>query len=182
MYRMARTTVCFLAVFVIFSAFAVPAVAELKIGYIRSDYIFSKYEPYNEAQKKLEAFHMEKMGELDTRYAELQKEAQDADSKALLMTDEIKRAKIEELQKREEELNQYHQNLYADDGLMAQKQKELIQPIIDKINEILMQKAENESYDYIFDASIGGTLLFANLKFDISEQILEELNKDISSQ
>ena len=59
-----------------------------------------------------------------------------------------------------------------------------MQPIIDRINEVLMRIAKNEAYDFIFDATVGsnGTVLFADEKFDISDNILEELQKDISTQ
>ena len=39
---------------------------------------------------------------------------------------------------------------------------------------------KEENYDYIFDAE--GPVLYANEKYDISDYILEELQKDITSQ
>ena len=44
--------------FVIFFLFvsSVSAFSELKIGYIRPEYIFSKYEPYIEAIRKVKEF------------------------------------------------------------------------------------------------------------------------------
>ena len=67
-------------------------------------------------------------------------------------------------------------------GCFSNLQKEeLISPIINDINEILNRIGKEEEYDYIFDAEQGG-VLFADEKYDISEYILEELNKGISSQ
>ena len=66
-------------------------------------------------------------------------------------------------------------------GLLVKRQEELISPIINDINEILNRIGKDEEYDYILDAEQGG-VLYANEEHDISDYILEELNKGISSQ
>ena len=184
MTRILRTLGFFSIVLIMCCCFTATTQAELKIGYIRSQYIFEKYEPYKEAEKQLEEFHKKELSSLQKMYDDLQQRAKEAEQKSLLMTDEMKRQKLEELKKQEEELNKYHEDLYKDDGVMVKKQTELMQPIIDRINEVIMRVAENEAYDFILDAtaSQGGQILFANEKYDISDQILEELQKGISSK
>ncbi len=164
---------------------AADAIAQMKIGYIRSDYIFSQYEPYKEAQKQLDSYQKNEFGELQKMKDELDKKVEDARSKELLMTPEMKQQKLEELSKQGEELEQRYEALMdPDTGLMVKKQTELMQPIIDRINEVLLRIAKEEEYDFIFDATIGpegNTILFANEKYDISEQILEELKSESGS-
>ena len=113
---------------------------------------------------------------------ELDGKVEDARSKELLMTPEMKQQKLEELSKQGDELEQRYQALMdPKTGLMVKKQTELMQPIIDRINEVLLKVAKNEEYDYIFDATVGpegNTILFANEKYDISDKILEEVQKE----
>lgn len=182
MSRFSKTIVFFACVNLILAAHAVPSMAELKIGYIRSDYIFSKYEPYKIAEKQLKEFQKLENDKLQKRFEDFQKKVKDADSKALLMTDEKKRETAEALRKEQEEIELSHEDLYKEKGLMTKKQSELLQPIIEKINEILMRIAKEDEYDYIFDATPGGILLYANDKYDISDLILEELGKEVSSK
>ncbi len=153
--------------------------AELKIGYIRSDYIFDKYEPYLEAQKQLDALQKEQYDQLEKMRTDLEKKAQEADKQAMLMTDEIKRQKYEELNKQQQELQARYEQVVGDNGLIMKKQQELLQPIIDRINEVIMRLARAEAYDYIFDATVsaGSPILFAADKYDLSDRILEELKK-----
>ena len=153
--------------------------AELKIGYIRSDYIFSKYEPYQQAQKQLDALQKEQFDQLEKMRTEIEKDAKDADSKTMLMTDEAKRSKYEELNKRQQDLQARYEELVSDDGILMKKQQELLQPIIDRINEVIMRLARADAYDYIFDATVsaGSPILFAADKYDLSDRILEELKK-----
>ena len=182
MSRFSKTIIFFTCVNLILAAQAVSSMAELKIGYIRSDYIFSKYEPYQIAEKQLKEYQKLELDKLQKRFDDFQKKVKDADSKALLMTDEKKQATADALRKEQDDIEQSHEDLYKENGLMAKKQSELLQPIIEKINEILMQIAKEDEYDYIFDATPGGILLYANDKYDISDLILEELGKEVSSK
>ncbi len=160
---------------------AVNAFAELKIGYIRPVYIFDKYEPYKDAMKDLGEYEKEEIDKLKKMGDEFQKEFQEADKKALLMSEEMKMKKTVELQKRREELDKFYDDIYKKKtGKNFKKKDELIQPIINRINEILMRVGKEDGYDFIFDAE--GPVLYADEKYDLSDYILEELDKDISNQ
>lgn len=157
------------------------ALAELKIGYIRPQYIFSKYEPYKQAQKQMQDYEKEEVDKLKKQSAEFQKEVQNSEKQALLMSEEMIAKKREELNTRRQNLDQYYDELYkTPDGKLAKKQEELLQPIINHINEVITRTGKEESYDFIFDAE--GPLLFANEKYDISDYVLGELQKDITSK
>ena len=160
---------------------AVNALAELKIGYIRPQYIFDKYEPYKNAMKELGVYEKGEIDKLKKLGDDFQKEVQEADKKALLMSDEMKLKKQVELQKRREDLDKFYDELYNQrSGKLVKEQERLLQPIINRINEILMRIGKEDGYDYIFDAE--GPVLYADEKYDLSDYILEELEKDISSQ
>jgi len=154
-----------------------PAVsAELKIGYIRPEYVFRKYEPYKNAQTELQKYEKEQMDELKAMGDKYQANLQDAEKKALLMSEEILQKKREEIQKEREQLDKFYEDLYGEGGNLAKKQAELLQPIIDNINQILMRIGKDEGYDFIFDAE--GPVLYADEKYDISDYLLEELAKE----
>ena len=53
----------------------------------------------------------------------------------------------------------------------------MTQPIIEKIDAILKRIAEDEDYTFIFDAVSGG-LAYAKPTFDLTDQVIEELNKE----
>ena len=78
-------------------------------------------------------------------------------------------------------LEQAYDELTRPDGLIDKKQEELISPIIEDVNEILMNIGETEDYDFIFDASAGG-VIFSAEQYDLSDQVLEELNKGLPTE
>jgi len=67
------------------------------------------------------------------------------------------------------------------EGEYYKKNLEFTKPIIDKINGLIQKIGEDDGYDFIFDAS-SGALVHANTdKYDITQRVLEELNKGIST-
>jgi outer membrane protein len=61
------------------------------------------------------------------------------------------------------------------DGDLFKKREELVKPIQDEIIKAIKEIAVDGSYAAIFDTAAGGNILFANPKFDISDQVLEKL-------
>jgi outer membrane protein len=149
---------------------------ELKVAYIRPQYIFSKYEPYKEAQRQLDTFQKTELDKLQKMTDDYQKKVKETDSKSILMTEEILKSKRDELIKQKEQLDSMYNDLYRKDGKLEAKQKELVTPILDRINGVLMRIGKNDSYDYILDAE--GPVLYANPKHDISDYVLKELEKE----
>lgn len=167
----------FLLFAVLLSSPAAPAyAADLKLAYIRPQYIFSKYEPYKEAQRQIEAFKKTEDEKLKKMTDDYNKKVKDMGSKEILMTEEILKVKREELVKQKEQLDSIYNDLYKKDGRLESKQKELLTPILDRINGVLMRIGKNDGYDFIFDAE--GPVLYANTKNDISDYVLKELEKE----
>jgi len=156
------------------------AFAELKVGYIRPAYIFDNYEPYKEAQRQLMEFQKAEEEKLQKEGENLKKNLEDAQKKALLMSEEMVAQTREELAKQRDALDKTYDDLYKQGGIFEKKQEELVGPIIEKINEVLMRVGRDDGYDFILDAEKG--MLFANEQHDISDYILEEIQKGISSQ
>ena len=159
---------------------AAPASAELKIGYVRPQFIFEKYAPYNEALRKIQDFEKEEMAALQKEGEAFQLKVEEASKQAVLMSDEMKMQTQQELATQKEALDKAYDELYRQGGILERKQQEFIEPIIKDINDVLMDLGENNDYDYILDAEQG--ILFADEQFDISDLVLEELNKGISTQ
>ncbi len=171
-----RIMIIMAAAIYLFVAFMPSGAEELKVAYIRPQYIFSKYEPYKEAQRQLETFQKTELDKLQKMTDDYQKKVKETDGKSILMTEEILKSKREELIKQKEQLDSMYNDLYRKDGKLEAKQKELVTPILDRINGVLMRIGKNDSYDYILDAE--GPVLYANPKHDISDYVLKELEKE----
>ena len=180
MVRCLKIPALLLIILFLSALYSIGLAAELKVGYIRPQYIFSKYPPYQEAQKQVDAYQKQELDKLQKNSQDYQNKVKEADQNAILMTEEIKKTKAEELRKIRESLDADYQELYKTGGKLETKQKELLTPVIDKINAAITRLGKNDGYDYILDAE--GPVLYANQKFDLSDTVLKELEKDIQKK
>jgi outer membrane protein len=58
---------------------------------------------------------------------------------------------------------------------LYKKRKELVQPIQEKIYNAIESLAKTNNYAFVFDKSGGMTILYAKPKYDISDDVLDEV-------
>jgi outer membrane protein len=165
---------------ILISAFSVSQ-AQIKLGYIDSQKILAQYQEAIDAQNQLEQIRNQYQAEYEAKVREYQALAQEIESQSLLLSEEKKKEKLRELQQKATEIDKYKfEKLNPEGGEFYKKNQELFQPIIKKINDIITRIGAEEEYDMVFDAS-SGALLHALPKYDLTERILEELNKGASA-
>lgn len=156
--------------------------AELKIGYVDSQKIMAQYQEAIDAQNRLEEIRNQYQAEYENKVREYQEMAQEIDSQSLLLSEDKKKEKLRLLQEKATEIDQYKfEKLNPEGGEFYRKNQEIFKPVIDKINLVIQKIGRVEEYDYIIDAS-SGSLLHALPKYDLTEQVLEELNRGVSAK
>jgi outer membrane protein len=150
--------------------------AQLKIRYIDSQQVLEKYPQFQEAQKKLDELKQSYEAEFSTMQQNAQKLYDEIQNQSLLLSPEKKAEKEAELQNLATQLERYQYEKLGPQGELFRKNKELTDPIIDKITQVIRKIGEEENYDFILDA-VGGTVLHAKPDYDITERVLGELNK-----
>jgi hypothetical protein len=64
---------------------------------------------------------------------------------------------------------------FGQDGDLFKKRIELVQPIQEKIFNAIQDMATTRNYAFIFDKASGASILFADPKFDLSDDVLDEV-------
>jgi outer membrane protein len=155
--------------------------AQLKFGYVDSQRILQEYQEAVDAQNKLEEIRNQYQAEYDNKVKEYQALAQEIESQSLLLSEEKKKEKTQQLQEKAIEIDKYkYDKLNPEGGEFYKKNQELFKPVIDKINTVIKKIGTVEEYDFIIDAS-SGALLHAAPKYDLTNQVLEELNKGLTT-
>ena len=99
-------------------------------------------------------------------------------SQSLLLSDAKKREKEQEIQNLVMKLQQFQREKYdPQTGEIFKKQNELLQPVYDKINAVIKKIGDDEKYDLILDTASASILHASNAVTDLTDKILEELNK-----
>ena len=157
-----------------------PVMAQSKIGYINSQKILATYPAAVDAQKKLEAESNKWGQELQKMEADFQSKKEELEQQSLLLSEEKKRERALALENLATEAQKFQNDKWGEQGEFFRRREELLKPVIDQINEVINQIGDEENYDFIFD-SLEGNLLFAKDKYDLTDQVLEELEKKTPS-
>ena len=64
-------------------------------------------------------------------------------------------------------------------GDYFQKRQELIKPIQDRVYDAMQKVASQKKYVFVFDKANQSNLVYADDKYDISDQVLRELDVDV---
>jgi len=163
-----------LFVFVFTCTVAVSSFAQ-RYAVIDSKYILSKMPEYTEAQQKLDQFSKMWQQEIDQKSAELDKMYKDYDAEKVMLSDDLKKKREDEIYNKQKELNDLQRQKFGYQGDLFKKREELIKPIQDKVYNAIQKLAAAKLYDFILDKSDGITVIFADPKLDKSDDVLKEL-------
>ena len=142
---------------------------------IDSKYILEKLPEYKSAQTKLDQFSEQWQEEIDSKSAALDKMYKDYDAEQVMLSDELKKKREDELFNREKELRDLQKKRFGYEGDIFKKRQELIKPIQDKVYNAVQKLAVAKLYDFILDKSEGITVIFADPKLDKSDDVLREM-------
>ncbi len=142
---------------------------------IDSKYILEKLPEYKESQTKLNQFSAQWQQEIEKKQADLDKMYKDFDAEQVMLSDELKKKREDELYNREKEVRDLQKKRFGFEGDLFKKRQELIKPIQDKVYTAIQKMAVDKTFDFILDKSEGITVIFADPKLDRSEDVLKLL-------
>lgn len=146
-----------------------------KYGYIDSDYILENLPEYKESKEKLDKLAERWTKEIEERYEVLKKKKEAFAREEVLLPAEEKKKRAEEIEKLETEAMEMQKLRFGVSGDYFQKRQELIKPIQDKVFSAMQKVASNKNFSFIFDKANQSNLIYADDKFDLSDDVLKEL-------
>lgn len=142
---------------------------------IDTKYILDKLPEYKAAQLKLDQFSEQWQQEIDKKSADLDKMYKDYDAEQVMLSDDLKKKREDELFNKDKELKDLQRKRFGYEGDIFKKRQELIKPIQDRVYNAVQKLAVSRLYDFILDKSEGITVIFADPKLDKSDDVLKEL-------
>jgi len=170
-------TFCLLAIVLAFAT--QPALAQLKIGYINSNKILEVFKDAIDVRKRVQDLNQAWEREAKDMEKQVKDLQEQLEAQSLLLSDERKAEKQQEIQTLYLKYQQFLNEKWGQQGEAAKKEVEFIQPVYDKINKAIQKIGQEESYQYIFDVVAGNILYASEDQPDLTQKLLEELNKGL---
>ncbi len=146
-----------------------------KYAFVDSEYIRKNIPAFNTAQEQLDKLSKQWEKEVADGYAVVEQMYKSYQNEAVLLSQDMKTKREEAIIAKEKAMKELQNKYFGMEGELFKKREELVKPIQDEILKAIKEIAVDGSYAVIFDTAAGGNILFANPKFDISDQILEKL-------
>lgn len=147
------------------------------IAFVNSDLLLEKYDLVEKLAKQLESESRKKDADLASRQEELESEAayfQESVQKQSLNEESAQRI-YEQLMAKQQDLYQLQQQYGAE---LSQKEFEMNVTLLDSVRNFLDRMNIDNKYDYILNYNASGSILQARDAFDITEAVLEGLNRE----
>ena len=154
---------------------ALPVVAQQKYACVNTDYVLRSVPDYANAQKRLDKYVEDWQKELVEKQSELENLRADYEQESYLLPDNLKKRRQEEIKVKEQEIRTLQQQRFGTGGDLDKKRAELLKPVQDRVYAAIERIAQEKNYAFVFDKSGSPAVLFANKKFDISDDVLESL-------
>ncbi len=155
--------------------FSLVAVDAQKFAYVDTQYILDNLPEYTEAQAQLDEISAQWQKDIEAKFAEIDKMYQDYQAQAVLLPEDMKKKKEQEIVDKEKEAKNLQRTRFGQSGDLMKKRQELVKPIQEKVYNAIQEIANNNNYAIIFDKAGALTILYSNPKYDISDEVLDNL-------
>jgi outer membrane protein len=156
-------------------AIAVPQAtraAELKIGYVNLQQAVSEVEEGKSARETLKKEFDAKQKTLDDKQNELKRMKEDLDKQMVVMSEDAKREKAMEFERKVNELQQLYVQMQKD---LQEREREMMKVIFDKMEAVIKDIAAAEGYTYVFEQQNAG-LMVAPPTANMTQELVRRYN------
>jgi outer membrane protein len=145
--------------------------AQSKVAHIDTQQLIGQMPEVVAAQKQLEELEKTYTNQIESTYKEFQTKAQSYSADAANQTDVTNQARQKELETMQQNINQYRETAAQD---LQKKQVEMMRPLYDKAKAAIEKVAGGQGFDYVLDATAGGSVIMAKGK-DLMADVKAEL-------
>jgi outer membrane protein len=153
-----------------------------RFGYVDSNYILENIPEYQQKQQELNEISVQWQQEIEAMYTEIDRMYKDYQAEQILLTDDMKRKREEQIIEKEKEAKEKQKQRFGFQGDLFQKRQEFTKPIQDKVYAAIKEIADARGYAVIFDKAGTLTMLYTSAKYDLSEDILDELGYSVKTE
>lgn len=133
------------------------AQSKAKIGHINSNDLLLLLPERKDAEAQLQEFAKSLEQQLTSMTTEYEKKLTEYQTNAKVMADPVRESREEELADLERRIRDFQ--VKAQNSI-AQKEEELMEPMINKANQAIEDVAKENGYTYVLDTSSGMVLYF----------------------
>lgn len=147
---------------------------EQKTAYVDTTRLIQDYSEMKNVETEFSAKSEILKSQLDSVAKDFQTEVQNYQENMNSMSESQRQAIESELMQKQQMLQQQQQ---MRSGNLRDESEEVVDSIVAKVKEFVKDYGERNNYTYIFGSNESANIMYAKEGLDITDEILEELNK-----
>jgi outer membrane protein len=151
---------------------AVPARAELKVGYVDLQRALNEIDEGKAAKARLKAEFDQKQKLLDEKQSDFGKLRSDFEKQASVLAEGPRKERQEELDRKFMELQSTFAQLQKE---LSEREREVTRGIFDKMGVIIRESAEAEGISLVLEKNDAG-ILYASASLDLTNELIRKYN------
>lgn len=145
-----------------------------KIAFVRSQDLIFKYEGTKEAMAKFNDQKETWQANVDTLKVDFQRAVLNYNKTYEGLSAQERQLREKDLSGREIQLQNYATSV---DTKIKKADEEMMQEVLDQINVFIKEYSVEKGYDVVLGSTVSGNVLYGEETLDITEELLEALNK-----
>ena len=151
-----------------------------KYALVDMEYILSHVPAYERANEQLNQVSKKWQAEVEALNTEASTMYKNYQNGVVFLSQEQKKAKQEEIMKKEKEASDLKRKYFGPEGELFKKRESLMSPIQDEIFNAVKEISELRGYSMVLDRASNAGIVFASPKIDISNEVLDKLGYSVN--
>ncbi|MEM6964713.1 MAG: OmpH family outer membrane protein [Bacteroidota bacterium] len=155
--------------------FTAASLTAQKICSVDVNAILASMPEYQSAQKELDNLASKWRQDIAKEYDKIKGMYNKYQAESVMMTDEMRKQKEDEIMAQEKQVREMQKTKFGPEGALFEKRQELVAPIQEQVYTAIEDYADAKGYDFIFDAGSATGIIFANPRYDKTDDIKKKL-------
>lgn len=148
-----------------------------RIAYVDVTAVLESLPDYQKAQEQLDKVATQWRQEIALEQDKIKGMYSKYQAEQVMLSEEMKKQREEEIMNKEKEVREMQRQKFGPEGALFKKREELVKPIQDKVYATIQKFAEDKGFEYIFDKGSASGMLYADPKYDKTEDVKNILKK-----
>ncbi len=155
--------------------FASSSISAQKFGYVDTDYILKSIPEFQDAQNQLDNLSKQWQEDIEKEFTKIDQMYRAYQADAVLLPEDLRKKREEEIIKAERDAKELQRKRFGAEGDLFKKRQELVKPIQERVFNAIEEIATRQNYGFIFDKASGPVIMYVNPRYDISDEVLDQI-------
>ena len=148
-----------------------------RIAYVDVTAVLESLPEYQAAQEQLDRVATQWRQEIAQEQDKIKGMYSKYQAEQVMLSEEMKKQREDEILNKEKDVREMQRQKFSPEGALFKKREELVKPIQDKVYSAIQKYAEDKGFEYIFDKGSASGMLYADKKYDKTDDIKAMLKK-----